>query len=119
MEGRTYEIEDADATDLATAVVDRLEPDHRYDGRGFDVLVAEEYEFWRTNSNMQVTVIVDGTGDGCRIEVFVGGGATGIFQFTAGSETKILRAAVSEIEYALDELDVEVERVRNLRTEVR
>jgi len=76
------------------------------------VILAEEFDFWRTNSNLQVTVVVERRDEEtCRVEVFAGGGAAGILEFTFGNETKWRDSVASDLEYLFDRLDLYVENV--------
>jgi hypothetical protein len=92
MQERTYTVTGSNLSELAAALEAKLEPKATHDGDGFTVLMCEEFEFWRTNSNMQATVILDHQDDDtATVNVTVGGGGAGLLQWTFGSEKKVGR----------------------------
>lgn len=108
MQCASYSLEGQLASDLPPKLRDALKPSTSYGGDGFDVLLVEKQEFWRTNSNMQVTVILDRTSEtSYDVEVCVGGGAGGLLNLTFGSEKKILGKIRPKLERAFDDLALE------------
>ncbi|WP_223173912.1 MULTISPECIES: hypothetical protein [Haloferax] len=104
-----YTVTGGQFSDLIDALTERFSPEESHTGDGFAVLLIEKYEFWRTNSNMQVTIILEEmTRTTWFLKIVVGGGASGIFNWTYGSEQKVLRKMTTGIEELIDELDMKI-----------
>ncbi|MFK8214192.1 hypothetical protein [Haloferax volcanii] len=59
---------------------------------------------------MQVTIIIESLSEkSCLVKIFVGGGASGIFNWTYGSEEKVLRKITQRIERVVGELGMKIE----------
>lgn len=96
--------------DLREALTERLTSEESHVGDGFAVLMIEKYEFWRTNSNMQVTIILESLSEKSHlVKIIVGGGASELLNWTHGSEQKILRKITHRIEEVIDELGLMIE----------
>lgn len=110
MHVRTYTVTGPGVAELETALSERLNPKASHSGDGFAVLLCEEYELWRTNSNMQATVIIDHESDDtATVKVTVGGGATGLLKLTWGSERKVGKKFMQRIESEFETLGLSVE----------
>ncbi|WP_241768329.1 hypothetical protein [Haloferax sp. ATB1] len=108
MKVASYTVTGRHYAELTDALTERFSPAEAHTGDGFAVLLIEKYEFWRTNSNMQATIILEEqTETTCFLKVIVGGGASGIFNLTFGSEQKVLRKMTTGIEEVIDELGME------------
>ena len=113
MEVTTHILSGSAVSELGSSLDEVFTPQELHVGDGFVALIVEKYEFWRTNSNMQATIIVDqGSSESALVKIAVGGGATGLHQTTLGSETKILRKLNSRIEELFSELELSVEDPR-------
>ena len=112
MERRGYTVVGGGVERLPAEVESPFDAGYRYSGDGVEVVLAEEFDLWRTNSNLQVTVVLERRDEEtCRVEVFAGGGASGIFGFTFGNETKFRESVASDLEALFDRLDLNVENV--------
>lgn len=107
----TYTVSGQRVRELGTVLTDRLQPDESHSGNGFAVLMIEKFEFWRTTSNMQVTIILEyDSPDTALVKLTVGGGGAGIFSWTWGSEQKIEQKLTPELEAAFDDLELTATR---------
>jgi hypothetical protein len=108
---RTFTVRGADVDRVVELVAGAVEPDHRRDGDGFTLLLAEGDRFWRADADLQVTVLIEGTRpDCCVVEVTAGGASgDGVLGFSLGSEQAALDAAVDAVEDACREADLRVE----------
>jgi len=110
MQVKSYTATGPQFSELEAALTERFTPEESHTGDGFAVLMIEEYEFWRTNSNMQVTIILESSSENsCLVKLTVGGGASGIFNWTYGSEEKALQKITREIEEVFDEFGMTAE----------
>ncbi|MFH5798552.1 hypothetical protein [Haladaptatus sp. CMAA 1911] len=75
MQVKSYTATGPQFSELEAALTERFTPEESHTGDGFAVLMIEKYEFWRTNSNMQVTIILESLSENsCLVKLTVGGG---------------------------------------------
>lgn len=109
MRETSYTVTGQDISALTAALTTQFSPEETHTTDGVAVLMTEEYEFWRTNSNMQVTLILEFRDDHtCLSKLVVGGGASGLLNITHGSEKKILRTVAREFEAVCEDLGLTV-----------
>jgi|GEM_PF-1979807 len=112
MQRRGYTVVGQAVERLPAEIESLFDAGYRYSGDGVEVILAEEFDLWRTNSNLQITVILERRDEEtCRVELFAGGGATGLLGFTFGNETKFRDSVAGELEALFDRLDLYVENV--------
>lgn len=111
MRHRTFTVRGAGLDRVVDRVETAVEPDHRRDGDGFALLLAEGDRFWQADADLQVTVLVEETRpDCCVVEVTAGGASgDGVLGVTLGSEQAALDATVDAVEDACREADLRVE----------
>jgi len=81
-----------------------------YAGDGFAVVVTEEY-FFRTNAQLQTTVIFELVGDdACEVTVVAGGGGSGWAQQDLNAESRAAENVVEKVEEYCEENGLEIER---------
>lgn len=80
-----------------------------YSGDGFAVIVTEQY-FFRTNSNLQATIIFELVDDTtCKVSIISGGGGAGFLQHDWGTESGESNKLVEKIESFCQEHELEIE----------
>ncbi|WP_135302566.1 hypothetical protein [Haloarcula amylovorans] len=83
----------------------------RYEGDGFEVIVAERY-YLRTNSDLQTTIIIEReAAERASVTIIAGGGATGLgpLSWDLGSESTETEAVISVLTDVCDRLGLAVE----------
>ncbi|WXG39984.1 MAG: DUF6054 family protein [Candidatus Freyarchaeum deiterrae] len=89
----TMSIKRENATIAINTFKEKFHPPFEYDSKSgnLKILVLDKYDFFRTNSNLAVTLLFDlESVDVCNIKIIVAGGGRGMLQFDMGAENSLL-----------------------------